>query len=166
MSTELNQVITHHADFLKPFAINLTSDTEAAKDLLQETLYKALANKEKYNIRTNIKTWLYTIMRNIFLNERRKTAKQNVVCNYSENDFLLCNGQEPVINIAESRLKLKEIQTAVYNLPAISRKSFLLYFDGYKYHEIANMLEVPLGTVKSRIYFARRLLKAQVSRYD
>ena len=80
MSTlEFNQLLVNNAEFLKPFAITLTRDNEAAQDLFQETLYRALANKEKYNVGTNIKAWLYTIMRNIFINNYRRKAKQNTI---------------------------------------------------------------------------------------
>ncbi|MEJ7682665.1 MAG: sigma-70 family RNA polymerase sigma factor [Segetibacter sp.] len=80
MSTiEFNQLLLTNAEFLRPFAITLTHDNETAKDLFQETLFRALANKEKYNVGTNIKAWLYTIMRNIFINNYRRKARQNTV---------------------------------------------------------------------------------------
>lgn len=166
MSTiEFTSLIVGNAEFLKPFAITLTRDNEEAKDLLQETMFRALANKEKYNFGTNMKAWLYTIMRNIFINAYRKRSRHNVVNNYSANDFLLDHNQLIVSNNAESRLKIKEIQTAISHLPVIFRNPFLLYFEGYKYYEIADLLQEPLGTVKSRIHFARKLLKERVSRF-
>ncbi len=166
MSTlEFNQMLLNNTDFLKPFAITLTRDTEIAKDLLQETMYRALANREKYNTGTNIKAWLYTIMRNIFINDYRRKAKQNVVFDKSENDFLLNYNQSTVANAAEVNLKLKDIQTAIFKLPVIFRNPFNLYFEGYKYHEIAHILNEPLGTIKSRIHFARKLLKEQMNRF-
>lgn len=166
MSTpEFNQMLLKNTEFLKPFAITLTRDNEVAKDLLQETMYRALANKEKYNVGTNIKAWLYTIMRNIFINNYRKKSKQNTVFDYSQNDFLLNQNQVTVNNAAENVISLKEINNAVFKLPHIFRNPFMLYFEGYKYHEIAEMLHEPLGTIKSRIHFARKLLKEQLSRF-
>jgi RNA polymerase sigma-70 factor (ECF subfamily) len=162
---EFNQLLANNAEFLKPFAITLTRDSEAAKDLFQETLYRALANKDKYNVGTNIKAWLYTIMRNIFINNYRRKAKQNTIFDSSPNEFLLNSNQAMVSGTIESNLRVKDIQAAVHKLPEIFRNPFLLYFDGFKYHEIADMLEEPLGTIKSRIHFARRLLKAQIQRY-
>jgi RNA polymerase sigma factor (sigma-70 family) len=162
---EFNQMLLGNTDFLKPFAITLTRDSEVAKDLLQETMYRALANKEKYNTGTNIKAWLYTIMRNIFINDYRKKAKQNVVFDKTPNEFLLNYNQVTVANDAETNLKLKDIQQAVHSLPDIFRNPFTLYFEGYKYHEIAEALHEPLGTIKSRIHFARKLLKEQLSRF-
>jgi RNA polymerase sigma-70 factor (ECF subfamily) len=154
-----------NAEFLRPFAVTLTRDNETAKDLFQETLFRALANKEKYNVGTNIKAWLYTIMRNVFINDYRRKARQNTVFDNTPNDFLLDYNQTTASNSAEKTLQLKEIQTLIHNLPDIFKKPFLLYFDGFKYHEIADMLKEPLGTIKSRIHFARKLLKAEIERY-
>ncbi|GEO11633.1 RNA polymerase sigma factor [Segetibacter aerophilus] len=166
MSTiEFNQMLLANAEFLRPFAITLTRDNETAKDLFQETLFRALANKEKYNVGTNIKAWLYTIMRNVFINNYRKKARQNTVLDSTPNDFLLDYNQTTTHNNAEATLQLKEIQLSIHQLPDIFKKPFMLYFDGFKYHEIAGMLKEPLGTIKSRIHFARKLLKAQIQRY-
>ena len=162
---EFNQLLVNNAEFLKPFAITLTRDTEAAKDLFQETLYRALSNKDKYNVGTNIKAWLYTIMRNIFINNYRRKVKQNTIFDNTPNEFLLDHNQSIAANAAESNLRLKDIQQSINNLPEIFRNPFLLYFDGFKYHEIADMLREPLGTIKSRIHFARKLLKTQIERY-
>jgi RNA polymerase sigma factor (sigma-70 family) len=166
MSTvEFNRILLDNAAFLKPFAITLTKDQESAKDLLQETMYRALANEAKYNVGTNIKAWLYTIMRNIFINNYRRKARQSTVFDSSSNDFLLNSNQHAIANAAEAGLRMKDVYKVVYNLPSIFKTPFLLYFEGFRYHEIAEMLQEPLGTVKSRIHFARRLLKAQVQRF-
>ena len=166
MSTaEFSLLLSDNADFLKPFAINLTKDHESAKDLFQETLYRALSNKDKYNVGTNIKAWMYTIMRNIFINNYRRRAKQNTIFDNTPNDFLLDHNQSAVPNSAETNMRIKDIERAVYNLPELFKKPFMLYFEGYKYHEIAIMLDEPLGTIKSRIHFARRLLKEEISKF-
>jgi RNA polymerase sigma factor (sigma-70 family) len=166
MSTlEFDQLLLKNADELKPFAATLTRDNEAARDLFQETLYRALANKDKYNAGTNINAWLYTIMRNIFINNYRRRSKQNTIFDSTPNEYLLNHKRDAVANDAITSINLKEIQRAIYRLPDIFRNPFLLYFDGYKYHEIAGMLHEPLGTIKSRIHFARKLLKTRVERY-
>ncbi len=164
-SLEFNELLLDNADFLKPFAINLTRDTEAANDLCQETLYKALANQEKYHVGTNIKAWLFTIMRNIFINNYRRKVKQKTILDNSSNDFLINQKQATVSNAAETNLRMKEIQAAIKALPEIFKTPFLLYFEGYRYNEIAEVLQEPLGTIKSRIHFARKLLKEQITRY-
>ena len=166
MSTvDFTQMLLANADFLRPFAITLTRDNETAKDLFQETMFRALDNQEKYNVGTNIKAWLYTIMRNVFINDYRKKARQNTVLDSTPNEFLLDYNQTAITNGAEGNLELKEINLAVNQLPDIFKKPFLLYFDGFKYHEIAYMLQEPLGTIKSRIHFARKLLKSQIQRH-
>ena len=150
---------------LKPVAMNLTRDADDAKDLVQETLLKALLNKDKFKAGTNLKAWLYTIMRNIFINDYRRKAKQHTILDNSINDFLLNSNQLSIANTAETNLKMKEIQQAVHSLPDIFRNPFMLYFEGYKYNEIADLLKEPLGTIKSRIHFARKLLKEQITRF-
>jgi RNA polymerase sigma factor (sigma-70 family) len=166
MSTkDFNQLLLQNTEFLKPFAVTLTKDQESAKDLLQETMYRALANHDKYSVGTNIKAWLYTIMRNIFINNYRRKAKQNTIFDNSSNDFLLDYNQSTIDNGAESSLRMKDIHAAIHGLPDIFKQPFMLYFEGYKYHEIAHALDEPLGTIKSRIHFARRLLKEQIRKF-
>ena len=162
---EFNQLLLVSSDFLNPFAVTLTRDKESAKDLVQETMYKAIANRDKYITGTNIKAWLYTIMRNIFINDYRKKTKQNVILDSTPNDFLLDYNQAAISNLAESKIRLKEIQSDIYYLPSIFKDPFILYFEGYKYNEIAEILHEPLGTIKSRIHFARKLLKRKVNRF-
>ncbi|MEP6711312.1 MAG: RNA polymerase sigma factor [Ferruginibacter sp.] len=164
-SVEFDNMLVSNADFLKSFAFTLTRDNESARDLIQETMYRALANKDKYNIGTNIKAWMYTIMRNIFINDYRKKVRQNTVFDNTSNDFLLNYNQAAVTNTAEINLKLKDIQSAIEKLPGIFKHPFVMYYEGYKYNEIAEVLREPLGTIKSRIHFARKLLKEQLTRF-
>jgi RNA polymerase sigma factor (sigma-70 family) len=165
MSTkEFELFVASQADYLKPFAFTLTRDSETAKDLTQETLFRALANKEKYHVGTNIKAWMFTIMRNIFINDYRRKMRRQTIFDNSQNDYLIDHQQSAVGNLAETRMGLKEIKSALHRLPEIFKHPFQLYFEGYKYNEIAEYLQEPLGTVKSRIHFARKLLKAELSR--
>jgi RNA polymerase sigma factor (sigma-70 family) len=161
-SVEFNQLLLNNSAFLKPFALTLTRDYENAKDLIQETLFKALNNKDKYHVGSNIRAWLTTIMRNIFINDYRRRMNQQHVFDIATNEFLLDSKQVHVANEAIAILGHKEIHTAVHQLPPIFKTPFLLYFDGYKYHEIAELVQEPLGTIKSRIHFARKLLKQQI----
>lgn len=160
-----NQMLINNADYLKPFALSLTRDNETARDLMQETMYRALSNHDKYHAGTNIKAWLFTIMRNIFINDYRKKSKQNTVFDHTANDYLINYNQQAVANNADTNLSLKDIQQAIGQLPDIFRNPFVMYFEGYKYNEIAEHLNEPLGTIKSRIHFARKLLKEQLSRF-
>lgn len=155
---EFNGLVLNNTEGLKPFAITLTKDHEAAKDLCQETLYKAFAYREKYEPGTNIKAWLYTIMRNIFINDYRRNNRKKLVLEaikYSQAD----SGFSAEINV-----RLKEINLALHQLPSIFKTASLLYLQGYKYQEIAYALNEPLGTIKSRIHFAKKLLQKQIDR--
>lgn len=166
MSTgEFNQLLLLNSDFLKPFAITLTRDNDRAKDLMQETMFRAIANREKYIFGTSIKAWLYTIMRNIFINDYRRRVKRNVILDSTPNDYLINKTSPTVTNEGVSILQQKEIQKQINHIPSLFKQPFLLYFEGYKYHEIAEMLEEPLGTIKSRIHFARKLLKERIVRF-
>ena len=159
MSTqEFNSLVLNNAEGLKPFAITLTKDHEAAKDLCQETLCKAFTYREKYEPGTNIKAWLFTIMRNIFINDYRRSGRKKAVLDTVKISM------SPYALSAEMSARLKEINTAIYHLPAIFKKACLLYLHGYKYHEIALALNEPLGTIKSRIHFAKKLLQKQIDR--
>lgn len=165
MSTaEFDSLVLNNAASLKPFAVSLTRDMETAKDLLQETLYKAFANREKYSAGTNVKAWLFTIMRNIFINDYRRKAKQKTIFNKGDETTIANSSKIAVANDGEQIAGEKEINKAIHALPQIFKVPFLLYFEGYRYHEIAEAMNEPLGTIKSRIHFARKLLKEELSR--
>lgn len=156
---DFKQVLVNNTEYLRPFAFTLTHDQERAKDLLQETFFRALVNKDKYKTGTNIKAWLYTIMRNIFINEYRRKAKQKTIFDNTPNDYFIDSNNNATINAAETKMNTDEIWNAINNLPEIFKKPFLLYFHGAKYQDIAEEMSEPLGTIKSRIHFARKLLK-------
>jgi len=160
-SPEFADLLLHQSDFLKPFAIVLTRDSEAARDLYQETMYRALMHQEKYLEGTNIRAWLFTIMRNLFINHYRRRAKQQLFQEQALRDMTLQHSY--VHNEAESSLRIKDIQYAIYRLPVLFKRPFLLYYEGFKYYEIADMLQEPMGTIKSRIHFARKMLKQQIA---
>jgi RNA polymerase sigma factor (sigma-70 family) len=165
-NVEFTHILIKNQEYLKPFAVTLTHDQEKAKDLLQETFFRALQNKEKYQIGTNIKAWLYTIMRNIFINEYRRKSKQNVIFDNSPNEFILNSISNTVDNDAIAKINEKEIWSAIHKLPEIFKTPFLLYFHGFKYQNIAEQMNEPLGTIKSRIHFARKLLKQFITRRE
>src|ERR1044072_6216223 len=120
MSTvEFNQMLVNNAEFLKPCAITLTRDSETAKDLFQETLFKALANKDRYSVGTNIKAWLYTIMRNIFINDYRKKTRQQVVSADINKGFFTNAATTVSLNAAIATINIKEMQEEIINLPDV-----------------------------------------------
>ncbi|HEX9510363.1 MAG TPA: RNA polymerase sigma factor [Puia sp.] len=162
MSTiEFNQLLVSQSDRLKPYAINFTKDGEDAKDLLQETIYRALTYREKFNEGTNIQAWLFTIMRNTFINRYRRRAREKKIFQPDPGGFQEYRSPAAA-NLAESRLGSKEIQAALHRLPESCQIPFRLYFEGYQYQEIADIMDIALGTIKSRIHLARKLLKEKI----
>lgn len=144
------------------FALNLTKDEESARDLVQETAFKAFKYRDRYEPQTNLRAWLMTIMRNSFINEYRKRKRRQTLNDNTSNDYLLDSGQQTVMNHGESTVMQEEIFKVVNTLEDWVRIPFLMHFRGFKYEEIADELEVPLGTIKSRIFFARQKLQAQM----
>ena len=144
---------------LHRFALKLTADHEEANVLLQETSLKALDNEDKYTPDTNFKGWMYTIMRNIFINNYRKTVRDQTFIDQTDNLFHLNLPQDSGFESTEGNYDLKEIRRIVNSLPKEYRVPFSMYVSGFKYREIADKLGLPLGTVKSRIFFTRQRLQ-------
>jgi len=168
MSTiEFEDRFTQLSSVLHSFAYNLTKNVEDSRDLYQETAFRALNNKEKFRYGTNFKAWLFTIMKNIFINNYRKKVKKNTIMDSTDNMYFLNSGDQQIKNSAESNIMLKELNTMVSSLDDSLKVPFLKHYEGFKYQEIADELALPLGTVKSRIFFARKELKSMIhSRYD
>lgn len=144
------------------FAYKLTTDREEANDLLQETSLKALDNEDKYTPDTNFKGWMYTIMRNLFINNYRKAVRDQTYVDQTDNLFYLNQSIDLADESTESSHDLKEIRRIVNALPKEYRIPFAMYVSGFKYREIAEKLGLPLGTVKSRIYFTRQKLQQEL----
>lgn len=143
---------------LKPHAMRLTRDVNDAEDLIQETIVRALTNEDKFQEGTNIRAWLFTIMKNIFINDYRKKAKRNTVIDTTDNLYYL-NASSNISNSGERAFVMNDIRNALMRISNELRVPFLMHYKGYKYNEIAEQLNLPLGTVKSRIFFARKELK-------
>lgn len=141
------------------FAYKLTADHEEANDLLQETSLKALDNEDRYTDETNFKGWIYTIMRNIFINNYRKTLRDQTYVDTTDNQYFLNQGTDIEVDSTEVAYDLKEIRHIVNGLSKEYRVPFAMYVSGFKYREIADRLGLPLGTVKSRIYITRQKLQ-------
>ena len=162
MSThEFNLKIEQISQYLHSFALNLTKNSEDAKDLYQETTYRALVNKDKFAPDTNLKAWLFTIMKNIFINNYRKRMKANTIMD-STNNLYFINSGSTEINQGETDIFIKELNSMIDSLDGSLRIPFMMHYEGFKYQEIAEELDLPLGTIKSRIFFARKELKKMI----
>ncbi|MBT8231694.1 MAG: RNA polymerase sigma factor [Saprospiraceae bacterium] len=153
-------------DFIKAaldaFAYNLTKDKSDAEDLFQETAFRAISNKDKFRPDTNFKAWVFTIMKNIFINNYRKKVKANTIIDRTDNMFYLNSGKNAVDNAVDGNIVMQELQKMIKDLDDSIKVPFMLHYEGFKYQEIAEQLSLPLGTVKSRIFFARKELKAAI----
>jgi len=144
---------------LHHFAFRLTLNHDDANDLAQETTMKALDNEGKYTLDANFKGWMYTIMRNIFLSDYRKAISQQIYITHTYNSYIGSTSQEELLDDIERAYDLKEIRRIVRSLPRDYKVPFSMHMTGFKYREIADKLDLPLGTVKSRIFFARQRLQ-------
>ena len=141
---------------LLSFAMKLTSNRDEAHDLVQDTTLKALRNEEKFVENTNFKGWMLTIMRNIFINNYRKNARENTMVDSTEDLFHLNLYQVSGLEAPEGAYACNEISAIIGSFSSEYREPFSMHIAGYKYEEIADRLCMPLGTVKSRIFFARK----------
>lgn len=161
-STTFAKDLLNIQDDLLRFAYKLTSDKEDANDLLQETSLKALDNEDKYEPETNFKGWMYTIMRNIFINNYRKVVREQTFVDQTDNLYHLNLLGDDTYESTEQAYDLKEMHRVVNALPREYKIPFSMHISGFKYREIAEKLDLPLGTVKSRIFFTRQKLQHEL----
>ena len=147
------------------FAYQLTSNREQAQDLLQDTTLKAFDNEDKYVDNVNFKGWIFTIMRNIFINNYRQNVRKATVIDQTEDLYHLNVSQDSGLSTPEGSYAVKEISVALNSFSDDYRIPFNMFVAGYKYTEIAEAMNLPLGTVKSRIFFARKTLRKQLKDY-
>ena len=145
------------------FAFMLTSNRDDAYDLLQDTTLKALDNQDKYAENTNFKAWVMTIMRNLFINNYRRSVRNATVVDTTDNLYHLNLSQDSGFESPEETYGANEITAAINEFSDEYRIPFSMHVAGYKYNEIAEHMNLPLGTVKSRIFFARKKLQERFS---
>lgn len=161
-SSEFTNKFNNLTPSLKSFALNLTRDSEEAKDLYQETAFRAMTNRDKFKAGTNLKAWLFTIMKNIFINNYRKKAKSNTIIDTTDNLYYMNSNGTVINNGAGTNILMQELRSMIKDLEDSIRIPFEMHYEGFKYQEIADELDLPLGTVKSRIFFARKALKKKI----
>jgi RNA polymerase sigma factor (sigma-70 family) len=149
---------------LMNFALRLTRNRDEAKDLLQETALRAYKNRDKFRLGTNFKSWMNTIMRNTFINQYRKKKKSKVVDSSIDTFLFAIENKNAIANKGYQNIRVEEIREKLNAIGKIYSVPFLMFFRGYHYDEIAAHLDIPIGTVKSRIFFARRKLRSMIDR--
>ena len=163
---EFNYQLTNLSNNLERFALSLTSDPEEAKDLLQETYVKAISYRDKFEDNTNLKAWTFTIMKNTFINNYRRAVKANTTFDNTDDLYYLNLNRESSVDSPETSISTKEINKAIQNLEDEFKVPFLMHTQGYKYKEIADELDLKIGTVKSRIFFTRKKLMGVLKDYS
>lgn len=164
-TAEFSSSLAEMSGSLKPFALKLTKDGEEANDLLQETMLKAYTNRDKFADGTNLKAWLYTIMKNTFITNYQRLMRRNTFIDTTDNLHYLNSNNNVTYNLAFSTFAMRDIEYAVDHLDEAYRQPFVMHYRGFKYHEIAQRLSIPIGTVKNRIHIARKELKDQLKVY-
>ena len=163
MSTiEFNTNVISFRQALQYFALQLTRNQEEAKDLLQDTLYKALLYRDKFADASNLKAWLYTIMKNTFINNYRRSIKTKEIVDSTKDLYYINIPQTHNTDNPISKISHKDVQRLIESLEEEFRQPFQMFFEGYKYKEIADEMDLPIGTVKSRIFLARKKLMGQL----
>lgn len=147
------------------FALKLTLNEEEAHDLVQDTMLKALDNESKFVDNANFSGWMMTIMRNIFINNYRKRVRENTVVDATEDLYHLNLSQDSGVETPDGVYAAGEISSILNGFPADYRNPFSMHIAGYKYEEISERLNMPLGTVKSRIFFTRKRLRELLKDY-
>ena len=148
------------------FAYTLTSNRDDAQDLLQDTTLKVLDNQDKYVDNTNFKGWVFTIMRNIFINNYRKSVRSQTIIDQTEELYLLNLPQESGLETPDGSYTMNEIINCINKFADDYRVPFSMHISGFKYHEIAEKMDLPIGTVKSRIFFTRKRLQETLKDYN
>ena len=148
------------------FALMLTANRDDAQDLLQDTTLKVLDNQDKFVDNVNFNGWVLTVMRNIFINNYHKIVRVQTVVDSSADLYNLDVVNDSGFDSPDKAYQIKEITKAINGLNDDLKVPFSMFLSGYKYNEIAEKLNVPLGTVKSRIFFARQELQKRLKDFQ
>lgn len=147
------------------FALSLTCNSDRAHDLVQETYLRALTFQSKFSSDTNLTAWVYTIMKNTFINDYRRNIKSKTTLESQSERLHISFTRDDFYPSVESIHAEKEIYKKIEQLDEEFREPFQLFLNGFKYKEIADKLDLPLGTVKSRIFFTRKKLSRCLKEY-
>src|SRR5699024_526635 len=169
---DFEEEIIPHLDAMYNFALRLTSEPNDAEDLVQDTIVKAFRFFSSYEKGTNAKAWLFRILKNSYINNYRKKSKKPNQVDYDEVSTFYETIRAERTDTSDLEDKMfrelidDDISNALDELPEDFRTVVLLCdVEGFTYEEIANMLDVPIGTIRSRLHRGRNLLKSQLLEY-
>ena len=163
---EFNDLVYSASKSLKIPALKFTHNHNDANDLIQDTILKALRNRTKFKTGTNIKAWLYIIMKNTFISNYHKVDKRNTLVDPIDEGYCFNVSSTISQNLGASNIASQEINRAINNLDKTFRVPFMMHYEGFKYNEIAEHLNIPMGTVKNRIHVARKNLMESLVEYQ
>jgi RNA polymerase sigma factor (sigma-70 family) len=150
---------------LRMFTRRFTNNREESLDLVQDTILKALLYRDKFREDTNLKGWLFTIMRNTFINNYRKTQRERTSTDSTKELYFLNVEDMHTFNRPGSSFEYEDIWKNVHEIREELLTPFKMHDSGYKYHEIAQHLGIPIGTVKNRIFHARKEIQKKLQGY-
>ena len=165
-TTDFQQQLVGLRHQLFYFALSLTRDRDNAYDLTQESMLRALTYSDKFRENTNFKAWVYTIMKNTFINKYRKSMRANVLVDTTDENYFINQAKIGNDDHPESIYNHRELRQVVERLDDTYKVPFMMYYNGFRYKEISKDLDLPIGTVKSRIFLARRKLMLSLPQYQ
>ena len=165
IDNSFESLVQNEMQSMKSLAMQLTRNLEDANDLVQETVLKAFRYKEKYTEGTNLRGWVLTILKNTFINNYRRMVKRKTFIDSTDNTYFLDFPSHRTENQAEIKFIRKDLESAISILQPELKVTFMLNIEGFKYHEIAEELNIPIGTVKTRIFVAKRILRKKLQVY-
>ncbi len=162
---EFDSHISELRPTLRAFTYRFTSNREESQDLVQDTILKALTYRDKFREDTNLKGWLFTIMRNTYINNYRKLQREKTSHDTTKDLHFLNVEDEHTFNRPAGSLEFKEVWRNMNSIKDELLIPFKMHTTGYKYHEIAEHLKIPIGTVKNRIFHARKEIQKKLVGY-
>lgn len=157
-----NQEFSKVTRYLRGFAFQLTKDSHLAEDLYQDTAMQVYRHKDNFREGTNMKAWSGVIMRNTFINQYRRKKRRGEVFDSSESSYIINGKKDKIGNAGEGNILYRELMVLVEKLEEGLKQPFVMAYEGYRYEEIAQQMHLPIGTVKSRIFQARKRLKNHI----
>jgi len=158
----LNLLVEEKRSLLKHFAGKFTNDPDEKEDLIQETLIRALKSIDDFIRHPKLMSWLYVIMKNVYINQYRKAKR---ITDIHDTYIGLESSNTVEANKSENKFIADDIQKAMCSLSEENYQVFQMFLEGYKYHEIASYFGIPEGTIKTRIHMTRKKLQKQLKIY-
>ena len=161
---EFQHSVVQQRPALEGFTRRFTNNYEESQDLVQETILKALTYRNKFKPNTNLRGWLYTIMKNTFINNYRKLQRAKTTYDDTEGLYYLNVEDSHTFSNPVKNSEYNDIWAKIEDIKEDYLHPFKMHVEGYKYEEIAESLDIPIGTVKNRIFHARKEIQKRLKK--